>query len=106
MGDPVKGTEDISPIHPNSKPILTQVTGNPNYFRLLTIDENNHPQSHLINTAAQGWGIIGETKGEVETLNTPLNTDYNYGKHMAVIEDHVSEKNCGLYDKIFTSRSR
>ncbi len=98
-GELVKGTEDISQVFKGTKPILSQVVGQNNYFRLFTVDENRQLQSHVINTEAQGWGAVGEEKAEVETINTVLNTDFQYGQHMAVIEDHINERSI-----LYTSR--
>ncbi len=89
--EPVKGTEKIKNIDPASKPIISQVTGNENYYRLFILDENAHPTSYILNATAQGWGEIGETKGEIEGAGTLINDSYTYGKHMAVVEDHIGE---------------
>jgi RHS repeat-associated protein len=89
-GKLMKGTELITSIDVNSKPIIVNLPGTKNYV-IVTLSATKQPQYHLVDMNLMGYGPVTPA-GEVISANLALTTTLTstHGYHFTGIENHIS----------------
>lgn len=92
-GHLMKGTQSITSVSPDSKPIIVNIPGTKQYA-VVTLNALKQPVYHVIDMALSGYSLVsGDNKGEVTQANNALSltspANSKHGLHFTGTEDHI-----------------
>jgi N-acetylmuramoyl-L-alanine amidase len=93
-GNLMQGTETITHVNPDSKPLVVNLMGS-NSYAIVTLGQDGMPYYHVVDMNNEGYGIT-DVAGAVVTPNLPLLGDspvsLQYGHNFTGYEDHINGK--------------